>query len=169
LSGLRLATILCFGVLASTGCRIEDRTPTGTRRDEDTIHQLLGQYARRLSNRDWPGVRSLFWHDGTYSGPIGPGAPTDYRQAVSIDAALRVLERWLRGVEQQNFDVRVLRTDFRQQGDLAAVWVVTRRRTPSGSTAIERDWFEHVVFRNIDGDWRILSVAVVSAPRGGAR
>ena len=114
-------------------------------------------------------MRSLFWHDGTYSGPIGPGAPTDYRQAVSIDAALRVLERWLRGVEQQNFDVRILRTDFRQQGDLAAVWVVTRRRTPSGSTAIERDWFEHVVFRNIDGDWRILSVAVVSAPRGGAR
>jgi len=35
--------------------------------------------------------------------------------------------------------------------------------------AIERDWFEHVVFRNIDGDWRILSVAVVSSPRGGAR
>jgi hypothetical protein len=80
-----------------------------------------------------------------------------------------VLERWLRGVERENFDVRVLRTDFRQQGDLAAAWIVTRRRTPSGSTAIERDWVEHVVLRQIDGDWRILSVAVVSSPRGGAR
>lgn len=86
-----------------------------------------------------------------------------------IDTALRVLERWLRGVEPENFDVRVLRTDFRQQGDLAAVWIVTRRRTPSGSTSLERDWFEHVVLRQIDGEWRILSVAVVSSPRGGAR
>lgn len=153
----------------ATGCRIEDRTPTGTRRDEDTIHRLLGRYARGLSRRDWAGVRSLFWQDGTYSGPIGPGAPSDHHQAVSIDAALRVLGRWLRGVEPQNFDVRILRTDFRQQGDLAAAWVITRRRTPSGPTAMERDWTEHVVLRRIDGDWRILSVAVVSSPRGGPR
>ena len=165
---LRLA-LLYAGLLVSLGCQIEDRTPSGTRRDEDTIHQLLGQYARRLSERDWAGVRTLFWPDGTYSGPIGPGAPSDYHQTVSIDSALRVLERWLRGVEPQHFDVRVLRTDFRQQGDLAAAWIVTRRRTPSGSTSIERDWFEHLVLRQIDGEWRILSVAVVSSPRGGAR
>ncbi len=114
-------------------------------------------------------MRSLFWQDGIYSGHIGPGSPSEHRQAIPIDAALRVLERWLRGVERENFDVRVLRTDFRQQGDLAAAWIVTRRRTPSGSTAIERDWVEHVVLRQIDGDWRILSVAVVSSPRGGAR
>ena len=152
-----------------TGCRIEDRTPTGTRRDEDTIHQILNRYAQRLSERDWAGVRSLFWQDAIYSGPLGPGAPSDYHQAVSIDAAVRTLERWLSGVERRNFDVRVLRTDFRQQGDLAAVWVVTRRRVPSGSTSIERDWIEHVVLRRIDDEWRILSVAAVSSPRGGAR
>jgi hypothetical protein len=153
----------------ATGCRIEDHTPTGTRRDEDSIHRLLGRYARGLSQREWAGVRSLFWQDGTYSGPVGPGAPSDRHQAVSIDAALRVLDQWLRGVEPQNFDVRILRTDFRQQGDLAAAWVITRRRTPSGPTAMERDWTEHVVLRRIDGDWRILSVAVVSLPRGGPR
>ncbi|HEU5303417.1 MAG TPA: nuclear transport factor 2 family protein [Gemmatimonadales bacterium] len=168
LSGRRLAVLL-IAVLAGTGCRIEDRTPTGTRRDEDTVHQLLGRYARGLSRRDWAGVRSLFWQDGTYSGPIGPGAPTGYHQAVSIDAALRILDHWLQGVAPGNFDVRILRTDFRQQGDLAAAWVVTRRRTPSGPGSAERDWVEHVVLRRIDGDWRILSVAVVSSPRGGAR
>jgi hypothetical protein len=161
--------VLCLALLATAGCRIEDRTPTGTRRDEEAIHQLLAQYARRMAERDWAGVRSLFWQDGSYSGPIGPGAPSDYHQSITIDAALRVLERWLRGVEQKNFDVRVLRTDFRQQGDLAAAWIVTRRRTPAGSTSIERDWFEHIVVRQIDGDWRILSVAVVSSPRGGER
>lgn len=114
-------------------------------------------------------MRSLFWQDGSYSGPVGPGAPSNYHQAVPIDTALRVLDRWLRGVEPQNFDVRILRTDFRQQGDLAAAWVISRRRTPSGPGSLERDWMEHVVLRRIDGDWRILSVAVVSSPRGGAR
>lgn len=158
-----------IGLLAVSGCRIEDRTPTGTRRDEDIIQHLLSRYARRLSQRDWGGVRSLFWQDGIYAGPVGPGAPSDYHQAISIDAALRVLDRWLRGVEPRNFEVRVLRTDLRQEGDLAAAWVFTRRRTPSGPTAIERDWVEHVVLRRIDGDWRILSVAVTSTPRGSAR
>jgi hypothetical protein len=168
MSRLRLAA-LGIGVLIAGGCRIEDRTPTGTRRDEDSIQHLISRYARSLSARDWTGVRSLFWQDGMYAGPLGPGAPTNYHQAVSIDAALRVLDRWLLGAERRNFDVRVLRTDLRQEGDLAAAWVVTRRRTPAGSTSTERDWTEHLVLRRIDGDWRILSVAAVSAPRGGAR
>jgi hypothetical protein len=88
---------------------------------------------------------------------------------VAIDTALRELGRWLRGVEPQNFDVRILRTDLRQQGDLAAAWLNTRRRTPAGSTGIEKDWIEHVVLRRIDGDWRILSIAAVSSPRRDAR
>jgi SnoaL-like protein len=168
MSRVRL-TALYIGLLVAGGCRIEDRTPTGTRRDEDRIQHLINRYARSLSARDWSGVRSLFWQDGTYAGPLGPGAPTDYHQAVSIDAALRVLDHWLRGAERRNFDVRVLRTDLRQEGDLAAAWVVTRRRIPSGSTSTERDWIEHVVLRRIDGDWRILSVAAASASQGSSR
>lgn len=168
MSRLRLGA-LCVGVLLVGACQIEDRTPTGTRRDEDRIQHLISHYARSLSARDWTGVRSLFWQDGTYAGPLGPGAPTSYHQAVSIDVALRVLDRWLQGAEPRNFDVRVLRTDLRQEGDLAAAWVVTSRRTPSGSTSTERDWIEHVVLRRIDGDWRILSVAAVSAPQGSSR
>jgi uncharacterized protein (TIGR02246 family) len=168
MSRLRLAAVW-IGILAIGGCEIEDRTPTGTRRDEDKIQHLISRYARTLSARDWGGVRSLFWQDGTYAGPIGPGAPTGYHQAVSIDVALRVLDQWLQGAEPRSFEVRVLRTDLRQEGDLAAVWVVTRRRIPSGSTSTERDWMEHVVLRRIDGDWRILSVAAVSGPRGSAR
>ncbi|HET6796080.1 MAG TPA: nuclear transport factor 2 family protein [Gemmatimonadales bacterium] len=162
MSALRLAA-LGLAILAAGGCRIEDRTPTGSRRDEDTIQHLISRYARGLSQRDWRGVRSLFWQDGSYAGPLGPGAPSDYHQAVPIDAALRVYEHWLRGAEPANFDVRILRTDLRQEGDLAAAWVVTRRRTPSGPGALERDWVEHIVLRRIDGDWRILSVAAVSS------
>ena len=43
-----------------------------------------------------------------------------------------------------------------------------RFRYEDGSEA-EREWVEHVVLRRIDGDWRILSVAVASTPRGSAR
>jgi hypothetical protein len=156
-------------MLAVSGCRIEDRTPSGSRRDEDNIQHLLTGYAQRLSQRDWAGLRSLFWQDGTYAGPVAPGAPTDYHQAVPIDAAIRTLDHWLRGVEPQNFDVRVLRTDLRQEGDLAAAWLFTHRRSPSGPSSVEIDWIEHVVLRRIDGDWRILSVSVASAPRGPSR
>jgi hypothetical protein len=151
------------------GCSIEDRTPTGTRRDEDTIQRLINRYARGLTRRDWGGVRSLFWQDGVYAGPVGPGAPTNRHQAVSIDAALQTLDRWLRGVERQNFDVRVLRTDLRQEGDLAAAWVITRRVNPAGPSRAEGEWMEHMVFRRIDGDWRILSVAVATPAKPSVR
>ncbi len=165
MSGRQLAA-LWLGFLLLAGCRIEDRTPTGTRRDEDTIQRLINWYALGLTRRDWGSVRSLFWQDGSYAGPVGPGAPSNRHQAVSIDMALQTLARWLRGVEQQNFDVRVLRTDLRQEGDLAAAWVITRRVSPSGPTRTEVEWLEHMVFRQIDGDWRILSVAVASPRRG---
>jgi hypothetical protein len=114
-------------------------------------------------------VRALFWQDGTYAGPIGPGAPATYHQSIPIDAAVQTMERWLRGVERRNFDVRVVRTDLRQEGDLAAAWLTTRRVTPSGPTSIEGDWVEHIVLRRIDDDWRILSVAVASLGRGSSR
>jgi hypothetical protein len=171
-SGPQLAALwLAFLLIAS--CSIEDRTPTGTRRDEDTIQRLINRYARGLTRRDWGNVRSLFWQDGTYAGPVGPGAgagsPSNRHQAVPIDVALQTLDRSLRGVEVQNFDVRVLRTDLRQEGDLAAAWVITRRVTPSGPTRTEVEWQEHMVFRQIDGDWRILSVAVASPTRGSIR
>ena len=167
MSGRQIAA-LWLGFLLLAGCRIEDRTPTGSRRDEDTLQRLINRYARGLTRRDWGSVRSLFWQDGTYAGPVGPGAgsPSNRHQAVPIDVALQTLDRWLRGVESQNFDVRVLRTDLRQEGDLAAAWVITRRVTPSGPTRTEVEWQEHMVFRQIDGDWRILSVAVASPTRG---
>ena len=59
-------------LLAASACRIEDRTPAGTRRDEDAVQALVAAYARTLSDRDWVGTRRLFWRDGSYSGPLIP-------------------------------------------------------------------------------------------------
>jgi hypothetical protein len=160
-----LFAALCLG--ATAACRIEDHTPTGTRRDEDAVQEIVACYARRLSARDWDRVRALFWRNGTYSGPM---IPRSAGNALRIDSALHVIARTVEGPEAATFHVRVLRTDLRQEGDLAAVWVTLRRHTPlPGAGPVERDWVEHMVLRRIGSNWRILSVAGSSVPRGSPR
>ena len=120
-----LFAALCLGTTAVASCRIEDHTPAGTRRDEDAVQEIVARYARRLSNRDWDRVRALFWRNGTYSGPM---IPRSAGNALPVDSALHVIGRRVEGPEADAFHVRVLRTDLRQEGDLAAVWVTLRRR-----------------------------------------
>ena len=65
-------------------------------------------------------------------------------------------------------DLRVVRMDLRQEGDLAAAWVTTRM---ANTTEKERgDVLEHFVLRRGEGTWRIVNVAVASgrAPTGRA-
>jgi hypothetical protein len=89
---------------------------------------------------------------------------------VPIDSALRTIAGGMEGSEPGTFQVRSLRTDLRQEGDLAAAWVTLRRRTPlAGAEPVERDWVEHLVLRRIGSSWRILSVAGSSVPRGSPR
>jgi hypothetical protein len=160
-SQLALLAIL----LAAPACRIEDRTPTGTRRDEDVVQSLVAAYARHMSERDWVATRRLFWRDGSYSGPL---IPRSVGQTLPIDSALGVIARTVDGGDPASFDVRVLRTDFRQDGDLAGVWVTLRRRMalPGGVGPSDRDYVEHIVLRRIGTQWRILSVAGSALPRG---
>ncbi len=80
-----------------------------------------------------------------------------------------MLARRLEGLDTARFDIRVLRADYRQEGDLAGVWLVTRRVLPVAGSVSEREWFEHLVLRRIDGEWRILSLAATPSPRGSAR
>jgi hypothetical protein len=161
-------TLLCLGFLLATSCRIEDHTPTGSRRDEEAVQTLVTRYARTLSERDWSAARQLFWTDAMYSGPMLP-TDSEMHQAVPIDLALGVLARRLEGLDAGRFDIRVLRSDYRQEGDLAAVWLVTRRVLPVAGSVVVRDWIEHLVLRRIDGEWRILSLAATPSRRGGAR
>jgi hypothetical protein len=162
-----LFAALCLGATAALACRIEDHTPTGTRRDEDAVQEIVAHYARRLSARDWDRVRALFWRNGTYSGPM---IARSAGNAVPIDSALHVIAHTVEGPEAATFYVRTLRTDLRQEGDLAAVWLTLRRRTPlPGAGPVERDWVEHMVLRRIGQHWRILSVAGSSVPRGSPR
>lgn len=161
-------TALCLGLLLAAGCRIEDHTPTGTRRDEEAVQALVESYARALSDRDWGGARALFWPDAIYSGPMLP-SEASARRAVPIDLALNIIARRVEGLDAGRFAVRVLRSDYRQDGDLAAVWLTTRRLLPVAGSAIDGEWIEHLVLRRLGGEWRILSLAATASPRSGAR
>jgi SnoaL-like protein len=159
-----MRALLLAALCLTSACRIEDHTPTGSRRDEVAVQQVLARYTRGLDRREWDQVRSLFWRNGTYSGPL---IPRSLSQAVPIDSALGVIARTMDGTHPSRFQVRSLRTDLRQEGDLATAWVTLRRRTPlAGAGSLERDWIEHLVLRRVGSNWRILSVAGSAVPRG---
>jgi len=65
-------------------------------------------------------------------------------------------------------ELRVVRMDLRQEGDLATAWVTTRLGAEDRK---ERDdVLEHFVLRRGEGSWRIVNVAVASGrtPAGRA-
>ncbi len=159
---------LCLGLWLAAACRIEDHTPTGTRHDEEAVQALVSRYARTLSGRDWNGARALFWSDAIYSGPLLP-MDSGAHQAVPIDFALGTIARRVAGFDPARFDVRVLRSDYRQDGELAAVWLTTHRLLPVAGSVSDGEWIEHLVLRRIKGEWRILSLAATASPRSETR
>jgi hypothetical protein len=156
---LRFAAVAC-GLLVAA-CRIEDHTPTGSRNDDEAIQHVLVEYTRDLSARDWPCVRELFWGEAVYAVAL----PTR-NLVLPIDSARQRLLPPGEAGDGRAFDVRILRSDTRQEGDIAAAWLVSRRRlTSPAGVVLESDWTEHVVLRRVSGEWRILSIALA----GGAR
>lgn len=156
---LRPAAVAC--ALLVGACHIEDHTPTGSRSDDEAIQRVIAEYTRGLSARDWPCLRVLFWSEATYEMVL----PTR-NLVLPIDSARpRLLPPGEAG-DGRTFDVRILRADTRQEGDLAATWLVSRHRiaSPAG-VVLEADWTEHVVMRRVMGEWRILSIALASGAR----
>lgn len=155
----RTAAVAC--ALLAAACRIEDHTPTGSRTDDEAIQHVLVEYTRALSARDWPCLRELFWGEATYELAL----PTR-NLVLPIDSARQRLLPPNDSGAGGSFDVRILRSDTRQEGDLAAAWLLSRRRLASPAGAVrESDYTEHLVLRRVGGEWRILSIALAGGPR----
>lgn len=153
---LALAFVLA-GLVLTAGCRIEDRTPTGTRRDEAAIRAVLAAYYRGLTAGDLAMGRSVFWDSATVELQDTAGAAgwTAFRAADGYFVHLARTRRSDGGAE-----VRPVRTDFRQQGPIAAVWVSARVLPASSGRESART--DHVVLRRMeDGAWRIVSLVSV--------
>lgn len=113
---LPLPLLAAAALLGAAGCRVEDRTPRGSLRDQQRIQQLVLAYHRAP--------------DSTVPGQPAPR------------------------------DLRVVRSDVRQEGDLATAWVLARPADPAAG-----DLLEHFVFRRQEGAWRVVHVAVASRPK----
>ncbi len=154
----RFAALIVAGLLA--GCHIEDRTPTGTRRDDDAIRALLTTYYQSLGARDWAGSRALFWDSAAVE--LRRAAPDSaWRDFRGADAYHQYLARTYAGDRNRAIAVRIFRLDTRLQGDLASAWVITRRRPLAGEGREEVGTADHLLLRRKDGAWRIVSYASV--------
>lgn len=153
---IRTLTTVCAGALLAAACAVEDRTPAGSRRDDEAIQRLIVAYARDLGTGDWDGLRGLSWTEATYH----VATPTG-NVVLSLDSAR---PRLLPGADPA-MEVRILRSDARQEGDLASVWLVTARRPAGAGRAAETDWTEHLVLRRIGGEWKILAIASANGVR----
>ena len=163
---LRLAVgAAALGLLA--GCSVEDRTPTGSRQDEDAARAVVAEYYRMTSAQDWPAVRATLWDSATVAVRPAPGA--EWYSFGAPDPFVKHLGRSLRGLAPGELGPRLIRTDFRQADGLVSLWVTTRLEQPQGGAAVEVEHIDHFVLRRFAGGaWRI--VHLVSVPGGaGAR
>ena len=135
-------------VLMLAGCRIENRAPAGSLRDDEAIRGVVSTYYRASTSGEWARVRELFW-DGALI-QRGPAEGGGWRTFESPDAFQGWLEAggWAAPLEP-------VRIEPRQDGDLAAVWVTTRRAGTERGLASS----DHFLLRRMDGDWRITSLA----------
>lgn len=139
---------LCLVVLL-VGCRLEDHTPAGSRRDEAQIRGVITEYYRSFSERNWSESRRFFMDRGMVSYESGM-VPVD-----SVYQWFDVLERRGGFPSPQN---QVLRLDLRQADGYAAAWVTVQQIVPRHGrpdVSIGED-VEHWVLQRTPEGWRIV-------------
>ena len=153
---IRGAVGLASAVLALASCTIEDRSPDGSRRDEEEIRSVVNGYYRGLAQRDWPGARALFWDSALVSVGTAAGA----RSFPTPDAFGQHLAVLPAGTAAS--PVRAVRIDARQEGDIAGAWAETRGAAPDGRQVPGPT--DHFVLRRMDGAWRIITLTSAAVP-----
>jgi hypothetical protein len=144
-------TVLALVSFAS-GCAIEDRSPEGSRRDEEAIRTVVADYYSAISTRSWDATRIHFWDSALVQVRTAPGSAWRGFQGPDAYGA------WLASRPGADVEIRPLRVDARQEGDVAAAWVETRRGTGDARSRTPAD---HFALRRIDGAWRITALATV--------
>lgn len=143
-------------VIVLTGCRIENRAPAGSLRDDQAIRGMVSAFYRSAAAADWPAVRALFWDSASVQRGAHEGgewaafeSPDDFRL-------------WLEAGRMPALEP--VRVEPRQDGDLAGVWVTTRRAgTERGTASVD-----HFLLRRMGGGWRITDYVSAELPTPGS-
>jgi len=160
------AALLLLGAILTSACHVEDHTPAGTRRDESFIRAVVGGHYRCLAERKWTSCRTAFWPGATFSAPGSGDTLTSAPRAIPADSMIASLARTLSRTDPGDWDLRLLRSEVHQDGDLATVWADVRQHSRDGDRATDTDFTELLVLRRLGGAWRIASISLVRvAPR----
>lgn len=164
---LRSLAVAGLGLLAA--CHLEDHTPTGSRRDEAQIREVIVEYYHRFSARDWAECRKLFAPEAMVS-YLAAGGP-DSTRAVVVPADSLFLA-WTRLAQDSLFpdpQAQILRADLRQVDGVAAVWVTVRQTVPSLPEGREPPRHiedqEHWVLQRTSQGWRVVFLTLPWTPR----
>jgi len=145
-------------VLVLAACRIENRAPAGSLRDDEAIRGVVTSYYRVVGAAEWPSVHSLFAVGATIQqGPAEGGGWRTFDSPEEYSAWLELRART---------PLEPVRVEPRQDGNFATVWVATRRAGATRGSAGS----DHFQLRRIDDAWRIISfVSVTAVPQPGTQ
>jgi len=141
-------SVLCL----AAACRLEDRTPAGTRRDEIAVQQVVAAYYRAGADS----LDLLLAPFATGSGIAGSPAVQPLRAALLAE----------RGALGRDDEGRPVRQDIRLAGDIATVWVTWRAGAAgaAGDTARRGERMEVLVLRRLEGGWRVTGATRSGPP-----
>lgn len=134
------ATIL----VAVTGCRFEDRTPGGARRDDMSLDRVASLFYGALSRRDTAGLARITFATATALVDDGRGAAS----LVPIAAVLDVP-----GARTTMPMPRIVRTELRADGGAATARVVISVASPTEMEAVDV-----LTLAREGGGWRVAHV-----------
>ena len=132
---------------ALPGCRFEDRTPGGARRDDTSVQALAEGFYAALAGRDTVALSRT-----TYGGAtalVAGGRST--AALVPIRSVLGVPDR-----RTTSPVPRIVRTELRPDGGVATARVVIASRTPDGLGEIEA--MDFLTLARVGDQWRVAHV-----------
>lgn len=157
-------TLALAGLLLLPACRLEDRTPAGSRRDEAQIREVVVEFYRGLAATDWGHVSNFFAPGGQVSFlAVAPGDSLPHAVVLPADSVLLGWARLPGAAAPARGEARIIRADLRQADGVAAVWVTVRldigfQRRPGQAGGDEG--VEHLVLHRTGEGWRIVLLSL---------
>jgi len=134
-------------LLALTACRFQDLTPGGTRRDEAAAQTVVSSFYESIGTRNMEAMQRVSLPPATalLSGDHSPPVLVPMRTMIDVPEQ-----------RNQGGGVRVTRTEFRADGDVAMDRVVVLSRSGDGRRELEAT--DVVTLARRDGQWRVAHV-----------
>ena len=152
------------GLLLLPACHFEDHTPSGSRRDEAQIREVVVEFYRGLAGRDWGHVRNFFAPDGQVSFlAVTAGDSLPHAVVLPADSALLTWARQAGEATGGSGQARVIRADLRQADGVAAVWVTVQLDLPfqrRQGQVEDGEGAEHLVLHRTRDGWRIVLLSL---------